>query len=101
MRKHTWWVLTCLLSVLCCQKPQCPHLCSNRPPYPHQFLATPGVGRQLGQASACVSQGLRGRQEIDPLNFCALGACIPRLGAWDVKDVSRDPLPRHCSCFLF
>lgn len=57
--------------VLCCQNLVAP-TSALTPLLPHQSPATPGVGRQLGQARVCGSPGQRGRQEIDPLNFLRL-----------------------------
>lgn len=102
MRKHTWWVLTCLLSSSAAKNPNVPTSVLTAPSLPHQFLATPGVGRQLGQASACVSPGLK-RQAGDRSTefFKALMEPASQDLGPGTRAMSQGPLPQHCSCFLF
>lgn len=102
MRKHTWWVLTCLLSSSAAQNPNVPTSVLTTPSLPHQFLATPGVGRQLGQACACGSPGLMRQAGDRSTEFfkALMEPASPDLGP-GTRAMSQGPLPRHCSCFLF
>lgn len=79
-----------------------PHLGSDTPLPTSPIPATLGVGRQLGQASACGSPGHK-RQAGDRSTefFKALMESASQDLGPGTQGMSQGPLPQHCSCFVF
>lgn len=88
--------------ILCCQNLDVPTSALTAPSLTSLILATPGVGRHLGQASACGSPGHKKQARDRSTEFfkALMEPASPDLGP-GTQAISQGPLPQHCSCFLF